>query len=245
MQQLNGFVVVTGDEDPCQHEIMFNEARCEPERGLERFDGLRGRVCPSSDMERSCQHRLRQVAPREVGMVLGLPGCEIFVRHSRSERIRRKPRIPMPPPIERPSLRGDRQQPFEVREGVCVVRDRLVRHEAHDVADRSKLCRRHAEEDSLKARNAPNDSAIHAALRLYRAMGMREIGLPDAATALLSETLRRAADRPAELLHALRYERALAYEAAGQPKRARADLERLYAEAPDYEDVAKRLGMTT
>jgi hypothetical protein len=64
-------------------------------------------------------------------------------------------------------------------------------------------------------------------------------------TALLSETLRRTADRPAELLHALRYEQALAYEAAGQPKRARADLERLYAEAPDCEDVAKRLAMPT
>lgn len=53
------------------------------------------------------------------------------------------------------------------------------------------------------------------------------------------------ANRPVELLHALRYKRALAYEAAGQPRRARADLERLYAEAPDYEDVVKRLGMAT
>lgn len=32
---------------------------------------------------------------------------------------------------------------------------------------------------------------------------------------------------------------------AGQPKRARADPERLYAQAPDYEDVAKRVGMAT
>jgi tetratricopeptide (TPR) repeat protein len=101
------------------------------------------------------------------------------------------------------------------------------------------------EEAARLGENVPNDSAIHAALRLYRAMAIHELGLPDAATALLSVTLRRTADRPAELLHALRYERALAYEAAGQPKRARADLERLYAEAPDYEDVAKRLGMTT
>ena len=52
---------------------------------------------------------------------------------------------------------------------------------------------------------------------------MRELGLPDAATALLS-TLRRTADRPAQLLLAVRYERALAYAAAGQPKRARAGL---------------------
>jgi hypothetical protein len=99
------------------------------------------------------------------------------------------------------------------------------------------------EEAARLGENVPNDSAIHAALRLYRATAMRELGLPDAATAVLSETLRRTADRPVELLHALRYERALAYEAAGQPKRARNDLERLYAEAPDYEDVARRLGM--
>lgn len=101
------------------------------------------------------------------------------------------------------------------------------------------------EEAARLCENVPNDSAIHAALQLYRAMAMPELGLPDAATAVLSETLRRTADRPVELLHALRYGRALANEAAGQPKRARADLERLYAEAPDYEDFAKRLGMAT
>lgn len=122
-----------------------------------------------------------------------------------------------------------------------VVRLSLAELLVHDQpAERAAL-----EEAARLGENVPNDSAIHAALRLYRAMAMRKIGLPDAATALLSETLRRTADRPAELLHALRYERALAYEAAGQPKRARADLERLYAEAPDYEDVARRLGMTT
>ncbi len=105
-------------------------------------------------------------------------------------------------------------------------------------ADRPAL-----EEAARLGENAPNDSAIHAALRLYRATAMRELGLPGAAAAVLSETLRRTADRPVELLHALRYERALAYEAAGQPKRARSDLERLYAEVPGYEDVATRLGI--
>jgi tetratricopeptide (TPR) repeat protein len=122
-----------------------------------------------------------------------------------------------------------------------VVRLSLAELLAHgQPAERAAL-----EEAAHLGENVPNDSAIHAGLQLYRATAMRELGLPDAATALLSETLRRTADRPAELLHALRYERALAYEAAGQPKRARVDLERLYAEAPDYEDVAKRLGMTT
>ena len=122
-----------------------------------------------------------------------------------------------------------------------IVRLSLAELLVHDQpAERTAL-----EEAAQLGENVSNDSAIHAALRLYRATALRELDLPAAATALLSETLRRTADRPAELLHALRYERALAYEAAGQPKRARADLERLYAEAPDYEDVARRLGMAT
>jgi tetratricopeptide (TPR) repeat protein len=122
-----------------------------------------------------------------------------------------------------------------------VVRLSLAELLVHRVPlDRASL-----EEAAKLGEDASNDSAIHAALRLHRATALRGLGLPDAAVALLSETLRRTADRPAELLHALRYERALAYDAAGQPKRARLDLERLYAETPGYEDVATRLGMTT
>ena len=124
--------------------------------------------------------------------------------------------------------------------------DPVVRLSLAELLVQGQPAERAAHEEAARlGENVTNDSAIHAALRLYRARAMRELGLPDAATTLLSETLRRTADRPVELLHALRYERALAYEAAGQAKRARADLERLYAEAPDYEDVAKRLGMTT
>jgi lipoprotein NlpI len=46
-----------------------------------------------------------------------------------------------------------------------------------------------------------------------------------------------------ELLYALRYERALVYENLGQRKRLRNELEKLYAKAPDYEDVAIKLGL--
>ena len=37
--------------------------------------------------------------------------------------------------------------------------------------------------------------------------------------------------------------RALVYEDFGQRRRARSELEKLYAEALDYEDVAVRLGL--
>lgn len=93
------------------------------------------------------------------------------------------------------------------------------------------------------AEGVENESEIHAALLLYKARALRWLGLSEAARDVLTVGLRRKKDRPAELLQALRYERALTYEELGKPRRARGDWEKLYAEAPDYEDVAKRLGL--
>lgn len=49
--------------------------------------------------------------------------------------------------------------------------------------------------------------------------------------------------RSNDLLRTLLYERALVYEELGHRKRARAEFEKLYAEAPAHEDVAARLGL--
>lgn len=92
-------------------------------------------------------------------------------------------------------------------------------------------------------KDVENDSEIHAALLLYKAQSLRILGLHDGARETLTPALRRTKDRPPELLRALRYERALAYEALGQERRARTDLERIYTDAPGYEDVAQRLGL--
>jgi len=86
-----------------------------------------------------------------------------------------------------------------------------------------------------------NASAIHTALLLYKAKALRGLDFLDAALQVLSEALKRKKDRSDELLHALRYERAVVYEGLGQSRRARTELEKLYAEAPGYEDVAARL----
>jgi len=88
-----------------------------------------------------------------------------------------------------------------------------------------------------------NRDPIHAALLLYKARALRGLGLDEAARMVLGTALRRRKDRSPELLHALRYERALCYAALGEARRARRDLERLYAAAPDYADVAARLGL--
>jgi hypothetical protein len=59
----------------------------------------------------------------------------------------------------------------------------------------------------------------------------------------VSDALRKKKDYPEELLWALRYERIMIYEAQGQKAKARAETEKLYAEAPDYEDLAARLNL--
>jgi tetratricopeptide (TPR) repeat protein len=88
-----------------------------------------------------------------------------------------------------------------------------------------------------------NETPIHGALLFYKAKALRGLGLLDAARDTLTQVLRRKKDRPEELLQALRYERALVYEELGQRRRARTELEKLYADAPGYEDVAVRLGL--
>ncbi len=94
------------------------------------------------------------------------------------------------------------------------------------------------------AEGTENRTEFHAALLLYEARALRGLGLHEAARTTLTAALRRRKDRSPELLRAIRYERALAYQALGQARRARSDWEKIYAEAPDYEDVAARLGLS-
>ncbi len=91
------------------------------------------------------------------------------------------------------------------------------------------------------AEGVENGDEVHAALLLYRGRALHRLGLLEAARTTLTAALRRRKDRSPELLHALRYERALVYDTLGQHARARSDFERLYGEAPDYGDVAARL----
>ncbi|MCX8073292.1 MAG: DUF4236 domain-containing protein [Candidatus Binatia bacterium] len=93
------------------------------------------------------------------------------------------------------------------------------------------------------AAGVENDTPLHTALLLYKARALRRLGLLAAALETLSTALRKTAGRDPELLRALRYERALVYEGLGDVRRARNDLEKLYAEVPNYEDVAARLGL--
>jgi len=93
------------------------------------------------------------------------------------------------------------------------------------------------------AEGIKNEMPVHTALLLSKARALHGLGLLAAARETLTGALRRKKGRSEELLRALRYERVLVYEDLGQRRRARSEIEKLYAEAPDYEDVAARLGL--
>lgn len=88
-----------------------------------------------------------------------------------------------------------------------------------------------------------NETPIDTALLLYKGRALARLGLSQAAAETFTTALRRRKDRSADLLQQIRYERALTYDALGRKAAARRDLERLYAEAPDFEDVARRLDL--
>ncbi len=131
--------------------------------------------------------------------------------------------------------------------------ERLRRLEPEDVVVKLSLAELLLEvspedPDSLRkvvglAEGVKNDSEIHAALLLYQARALRKLNLQEASRKVLTQALRKKKDRSKELLLALCYERGLVYEGLGQNKRAWSELEKIYAEAPDYEDVAERLGV--
>jgi len=93
------------------------------------------------------------------------------------------------------------------------------------------------------AQHIGNETPIHVALLLYKARALRVLGLAEAAKEALTVALRRRKGRSDQLLHALRYERAMTYEQLGRHRQSRSDLERIYAEDTDYEDVSTRLGL--
>ncbi|MCA9913881.1 MAG: DUF4236 domain-containing protein [Anaerolineae bacterium] len=94
------------------------------------------------------------------------------------------------------------------------------------------------------AEGVQNDSPIHAALMYYRGRALRRLDVLDGARDTFTKALRKKKDYPSDLLVALRYERALLYEEEGDESRAHEEFEKIYAMAPELEDVAERLGLT-
>jgi tetratricopeptide (TPR) repeat protein len=89
--------------------------------------------------------------------------------------------------------------------------------------------------------NAQNNDDLGVALIYMRAAALTGLGHSTASLDAFKEALAKTANRDADLLATVRYDRAMAFEHAGQKAKARADYERLYAASPGYRDVRERL----
>jgi tetratricopeptide (TPR) repeat protein len=90
-----------------------------------------------------------------------------------------------------------------------------------------------------------NDSDLGVETLHIRGASLMALGHFTAAIDAFRAALAKTTNRDPALLNAVRYDRASAYEQAGQRARAQGDLERLYAADPGFEDVKERLAAFT
>jgi tetratricopeptide (TPR) repeat protein len=88
-----------------------------------------------------------------------------------------------------------------------------------------------------------NRGSVHAALLYYKGKALRKLGVLSAALETLELAQTGPKRRPEDLIKAVRYERAVALLEKGDKLESRQELERIYAEDPDYMDVRDRLGV--
>jgi tetratricopeptide (TPR) repeat protein len=86
-----------------------------------------------------------------------------------------------------------------------------------------------------------NTTPVDTATLLYRGRALAALNMPDGAISVLTLANRRRKDRPDELMRQIRYDRAVLYDQVGRRAQARREMERLYAEDSDFEDVRARL----
>jgi tetratricopeptide (TPR) repeat protein len=82
---------------------------------------------------------------------------------------------------------------------------------------------------------------VTAEVDIYYGRAMQEKGLHDAAISVFSKALSKKKGRNPDLLHDAAYWRAISYQEQGKQSQARKEFELLYAEAPNFRDVAQRL----
>ena len=76
---------------------------------------------------------------------------------------------------------------------------------------------------------------------IYYGRAMQEKGLYEAAISVFSKALRKKKDRNPQLLREAAYWRAISYQEQGKRSQAQKEFELLYAEDPNFRDVAQRL----
>jgi tetratricopeptide (TPR) repeat protein len=92
-----------------------------------------------------------------------------------------------------------------------------------------------------RAKNTESLDNITLEILIFYGLAMQKKGMPEAAVSIFTKALRRKKDRNPTLLNEAMYWRALSYHQLGKHSRANQELQKLYAEDPDFRDVAARL----
>ncbi len=92
-----------------------------------------------------------------------------------------------------------------------------------------------------RAKQTESLDNITLEILIFYGQALQRKGMPEAAVSIFTKALRRKKDRNRALLNEAMYWRALAYQQLGRHNRANQELQKLYAEDPDFRDVAIRL----
>ncbi|MBN1434978.1 hypothetical protein JW921_09470 [Candidatus Fermentibacterales bacterium] len=146
--------------------------------------------------------------------------------------------------VEISSRKPDIDRAISIAGDVCrlapeLLLARVMLAETLDLAGRS-------DKDTLEevvklGRAVENRGAVHAAMLYYKGKALRKLGIYTAALETLETAMMNPKLRTEELIKAATYEHALALEQSGNKLESRKQLEHLYAEDPEYEDIRKRL----
>lgn len=93
-----------------------------------------------------------------------------------------------------------------------------------------------------RAKNTKSEDDITLETVIFYGQAMYEKGLYDAAVTVFTDALRRKKNRKPVLLNEAIYWRALSYEKLGKINQSNKEFQKLYAQAPDFKDVAHRAG---
>lgn len=93
--------------------------------------------------------------------------------------------------------------------------------------------------ERAKAAEAVDDVTLET--RIFYGRAMQEKGLDEAAVEVFGGVLRKKKGRSPQLLREAAYRRAVSYERLGKRAQAGREFQKLYAEAPDFRDVARRV----
>jgi tetratricopeptide (TPR) repeat protein len=92
-----------------------------------------------------------------------------------------------------------------------------------------------------KAKSIEPDDDVTLEILIYYGRAMQEMDVHEAAVTVFTKGLRRKKNRDPELMNEAMYWRAISYIKQGKVSQANKEFQRIFAENPDFRDVAQRL----